>query len=159
MNKALLALVLAGCVQAANAVTVCRFVSGGSVLFGPYDALTSIPTDTVATFRVRCDRNGGPANVTLTLALSAGVNGSSVANRAMKQVGGSGDLLLYGLYRDTGRSAVWGFSPGVDAGQQVLNVPNKGSAFATFTIYGRIPAQQNVSAGSYADGVQVTLTP
>lgn len=159
MNRALLALVLAGCAQAAGAVTICRFVTGGTAIFGPYDALSSVPTDTVTSFRVRCDRNGGPANVTLTLALSAGAHGSSVASRAMKQVGGSGDLLSYGLYRDTGRSAVWGFSPGVDAGQQTINIPNKGSNFATFTIYGRIPSLQNVSAGSYGDSIQVTLSP
>lgn len=159
MNRALLALVLAGCAQASGAATVCRFVSGGTMIFGPYDALSSIPTDTVGSFQVRCDRDGGPQNVTLALSLSAGANGSSVAARALKQVGGSGDILVYGLYRDTGRSAVWGFSPGVDAGQQTLSIPNKSSAFATFTVYGRLPAQQNVSAGSYVDSVQVTLTP
>jgi spore coat protein U-like protein len=155
----LIVLLLASCAQAAGAATVCRFVSGGTVVFGPYDALSATPTDTVASFRVRCDRDGGPANVSITLALSAGAHGASVANRALRQVGGSGDLLSYGLYRDTGRTAVWGFSPGVDAMQQTLSIPNKSSAFATFTIYGRLPALQNVSAGSYTDSVQVTLTP
>jgi spore coat protein U-like protein len=40
-----------------------------------------------------------------------------------------------------------------------LNVPNKGTASATFTIYGRIPVGQDAMAGSYSDGVQITVTP
>ena len=38
-----------------------------------------------------------------------------------------------------------------------LSIPNKSSASATFIIYGRIPAGQDVSAGTYRDTVGVTL--
>jgi spore coat protein U-like protein len=159
VNKAIACLSLCIAAQAAGAATLCRFVSSGMAAFGPYDTLSAAPRDTVVTFQVRCDRNGGPANVQVDIGLGVGVGGTSPSSRRMRQVGGSGDYLSYGLYRDIGRSSVWGFSPGVDTVQQTLSVPNRGSALATFTIYGRLPPLQNVSAGSYTDSVQVTLTP
>jgi spore coat protein U-like protein len=38
-----------------------------------------------------------------------------------------------------------------------LAVPSVGSAAASFTIYGRIPAAQNARVGSYSDAVQITI--
>lgn len=159
MNKALAFLALCAATQLADAASLCRFVSSGMAAFGPYDTLSAAPRDTVVTLQVRCDRDGGPANVQVNVGLGAGANGNSASSRRMRQVGGSGDYLAYGLYRDVGRSSVWGFSAGVDTVQQTLSIPNKNSAIATFTIYGRIAPLQNVSAGSYTDSVQVTLTP
>lgn len=141
------------------AATICRLQSGGSVDFGPYDTFAATPADTTASVQVRCDRDGGPQNVSMTLGLGAGANGTSVNNRRMLQAGGTGDYLSYGLFRDVGRSSPWGFTVGVDAVTQMIAVPNKDSAIATFTIYGRIPAMQNVSVGTYTDRIQVTLTP
>lgn len=159
LNRAAAAACLLFAVQAAWGATTCRILGGGNVNFGPYDTLSSVPTDTAGVMQVRCNRVGGPRSVTLTVTLSTGTNGTAVNNRRMRQVGGTGDLLDYGLFRDVGRSSVWGFTPGVDAVSQVLVVPNFGSALATFTIYARIPALQNVSPGTYADSVQITLTP
>ena len=143
--------------QAATAATLCRLQSGGSVDFGPYD--TTTPADTMAIVQVLCERNGGPQQFSVTLGLSAGIHGTSVDNRRMLQVGGSGEFLNYGLFRDAGRSSPWGFTPGLDAVTQTVSVPNKGAVAVTFTIYGRIPAPQNASIGSYGDRIQVTLTP
>jgi spore coat protein U-like protein len=145
--------------QVCTAATTCRFVSGGGVAFGPYDTLSSASVDSSLNLLVSCNRNGGSPNVTLTVSLGTGINGTSVNNRQMAHSGGSGDLLSYGLFRDVSRSSVWGFSPGIDTVNQTLSVPNKGSASTTFTVYGRLPAQQNVSAGSYGDTVQLTLSP
>jgi len=38
-------------------------------------------------------------------------------------------------------------------------VPNKGSAQLTATIFGRIPAGQDVSIGTYSDNVLVSVLP
>ena len=48
---------------------------------------------------------------------------------------------------------------GVDTGSISLTVPNNGSSNGTLVIYGRIPALQNVPAGTYGDSVQITVTP
>lgn len=158
-TSTILALCVLLAAQSATADTTCRIVSGSSLVFGPYDTLSGAPTDSTATVQVRCDRVGGPQNVPVTLTLSTGSNGTGVNNRRMLQVGGLGDYLSYGLFQDVSRSSAWGFSPSVDAVTELIAVPNNGSAIGTFTIYGRIPAQQNVSPGSYADSVQITLTP
>lgn len=159
MNRPLiLAFILLGA-QACMAATTCRFGSGGGVAFGPYDTLSTASVDSSLNLLVSCDRNGGPQNVTLTVSLGTGINGTSVNNRRMAHSGGTADFLSYGLFRDASRSGVWGFSPGIDTVDQTLSVPNKGSATATFTVYGRLPARQNVSAGSYGDIVQITLSP
>lgn len=156
-------LVIAGLVLGTGpwawAAATCGFVSSSSTAFGAYDILSTAPTDTVALIQVRCDSiEPGNPNVSLTVAIGAGY-GSSVNNRRMQHTGGSGDVLNYGLFRDPGRSAVWGYTPGVDAQTLNVKVQNNRMAEATFTIYGRIPPQQDVTPGDYGDTVQVTLSP
>lgn len=159
MNRTIALLYLLLFAQASSAATLCRLVSGGGVAFGNYDIFSAAPNDTLLNIAVACDRTGGPQNIVVTMSLSQGANGTSVNARRMLNSGGAGDYLAYGLYRDVSRSSVWGFSPGIDTLSQTLAVPNNGSASVTFTIYGRLPPQQDVSAGSYSDSVQVTLSP
>lgn len=159
MNRAIALFCLLLGAQTCMAATTCRFVTGGGVVFGPYDTLSGATTDTALNLLVSCERNGGPQTVSVTVGLGIGSNGTSVNGRRMLHSGGTGDYLGYGLFRDVSRSSTWGFSPGIDTVSQSLSVPNKGSASAQFTIYGRIPAAQNVSAGYYNDLVQVTLMP
>ena len=66
---------------------------------------------------------------------------------------GGTDLLTYELYTDSGRSTVWG--SGAGAGQTIATAPNKNPR--TFTVYGRVPAGQDVGAASYADTVVATI--
>lgn len=150
------ALLLAAC--GAQAVTLCRLVAVPGASFGQYETFSATPLDTLTNIRVTCERNGGPQNVTLTMRLGQGGNGTSATTRRMRQVGGT-DFLSYGLYRDVSRSSAWGVSDGVDTVSQGISVPNNGTQSTTFVIYGRIPALQDVSAGSYADSVEITLQP
>ncbi len=151
-----LLLVSACSVQAA---IVCRIVSGTTLAFGAYDVLSLQPKDTQGTVGITCDRSGGPQNVTVLMRLGIGTHGTSVSARRMRDSSGSGDFLSYGLYRDSGRNNVWGSSDNIDTMSQALSVPNNQSRSVSFVIYGRIPAQQDVSAGSYGDSVQITVTP
>ena len=159
MNRALVFLWLLGAAQACTGATSCRFVSGGGVAFGPYDTLSASTADTALNLLVSCSRNGGPQNVSVTVSMGVGANGTSVNRRRMANTGGTGDFLTYGLFRDVTRSSTWGFTPAIDTVSQTIAVPNNGSASVTFTVYGRIPPLQDVSAGGYSDTVQVTLTP
>lgn len=153
---AVFAVVLA---QSAWGATACRFSSSVPDMgFGSYDLLATAPTDTQLDVLIQCDRTGGPQNVTVDLGINQGTYGTSVANRRLGLAGGT-DVLDYGLFRDAGRSANWGFTNGVDTGSLTLSVWNNGSATGTFRIFGRIPAGQNVSPGSYSDRIQLTLSP
>lgn len=145
--------------QSAWPATVCRFSSSiPDMGFGAYDLLSPTPTDTQLDVSVQCDRTGGPQNVTIELGIGPGANGTSVANRRLGLSGGS-DFLNYGLFRDSGRSANWGVTHGVDTGSITLAIPNNGSQAGTFRVFGRIPARQNVSAGTYTDRIQMILSP
>lgn len=158
MNKAiLLALVVLLAPTASTAAIVCRIVSAGTLAFGPYDALAPAPNDTQIDVTVTCDRDGGPQNVTLTLQANQGMNGTSVNARRLAHTGGTPDALAYGLYSDPARSDVLGMSDGVNTMQVPLAIGNKNSATARLTIFGRIPAGQDVTVGSYSDSVQLTL--
>jgi spore coat protein U-like protein len=157
VNKVVVWLCLLVGTPACLAATTCGFVSGGGVAFGPYDTLSAAPTDSALDFQVSCSRSGGPQNISVTVSLGIGTYGTSVSNRRM--AGGSGDFLSYGLFRDVSRSGPWGFTPGIDAVSQTIAIPNNGSVTTTFTVFGRIPPQQDVSQGLYSDVIQVTLSP
>lgn len=140
-----------------SAATSCT-IAAGNVGFGGYDVFDATNRDTDATVIVTCNRNGGPQNVNVSIAIGPGGNGGSTASRKMKLSGGS-DLLGYVLFRDSSRTQRWGDVAGVDAFTQSLSVPNNSSAQLNAKIYGRIPAGQDVSKGSYTDTIFVTVTP
>ena len=87
-----------------------------------------------------------------TLALNVGTgSGATLASRRL--TGPSSQTLTYSLYQDSGRIAVWGDVLGTDT------VASSGSGIAqVYTMYGRVPASQYPSAGSYSDTISVTLT-
>lgn len=162
MNRlsATLAGVLLGAAASAQAAMTCYVRQAGTVLFTAYDATSTTPNDAALDVVIGCDRNGGPGSVSIEVSLGASAVTGSTATRRMRQVGGAGDVLNYNLYRDSGRTAVWGVTSGVDTRiQTISNVPNKGSATTTFTIYGRIATLQDVTPGLYGDAVQITVNP
>lgn len=117
-----------------------------SVAFGVYSPLNVVPTDTAGTLRVSCDT----ATVGYTLLLSSGGAGSY----APRRLTGGAYTLAYNLYIDALRTVVWGDGSGGTA--------TVSGAFALpgaidHTVYGRVPAQQNVGAGAYTDTITVTL--
>ena len=157
MNRALLLSLAVLAVSSAHASTTCRIVSGTSLAFGEYDFFARAPKDSLATVTVTCDRDGGPQQLDILMRVDQGSNGIGVGNRRMQHNGGSGSFLAYGLYRDVARSSLWGVTDNVDTVTASLSVPNKGSASAVFTIYGRIPVRQDMAAGTYSDSVQITI--
>jgi spore coat protein U-like protein len=143
--------------ETSTAATSCT-IAAGNVGFGGYDVFDATDRDTEATVIVTCNRNGGPQNINVTLAIGPGGNGGTTASRKMK-LGGGSDLLGYVLFRDSNRSQRWGNTAGVDVLTLPLSVRNNSSAQLSTKIYGRIPAGQDVSKGSYTDTVFVTVTP
>jgi spore coat protein U-like protein len=142
-----LVLAAAGLFPAAAGAVTCT-VSTVPVAFGAYDPTSSTPTDGVGTIKISCDK--APALKPITI--SAGGSGI-FTNRVMKS--GSWNL-NYNLYTSAARTLIWGSGTG---GTGSVNYGGSGTGPAyTITVYGRIPASQNVGAGSYSDSLIVTIS-
>jgi len=112
------------------------------VTFGEYDVFNSLATDITGTLSVSCD-----ADTPFQIALGPGSGSFTTC-----QMHNGPDVLVYNLYTDPTRLSIWGDgSPGT-------SLLSTSGTSANYTIYGRIPARQNVRAGSYADSITVTLT-
>ena len=122
-------------------------VSSTSVNFGSYDVFAAGPTDSTGSVTYRC--NGNTALV--WIALSRGQSSSFEARTMTKGV----DELDYNLYRDAARTAVWG--DGSNGTQVAFDQAVPKATNVTLTIYGRIPAGQDVRAGTYSDTVSVVV--
>jgi spore coat protein U-like protein len=103
--------------------------------------------DATGTLSVVCTRDAG-----YTVAIDAGLNDSGAGVNARKMTSG-GESIGYQLYRDSGRSQVWGNTDGV-------NTKGGTGTGATdlHTVYGRVPPQTTPRAGTYTDRVVVTVT-
>ena len=156
MINRMLAVLLALAPGWALAATTCAFSSTPGMSFGVYDDSSASPTDAAASIVVVCSRNGGPTPTTVTLQVGPSANSGLIATRTMRSGANS---MNYNLYRDSGRSQVWGQTSAVDTGSISLTMPNNSSANGTFVIYGRISAQQNVPMGTFSDTVQITVSP
>jgi spore coat protein U-like protein len=66
---------------------------------------------------------------------------------------GSGNFLTYELYQEVGRVTVWGTAGGALLSPSAA--PSK--AARDFTVYGRVTAGQDATAGSYTDTVVATV--
>lgn len=134
-------------------VTSACLVTTLPVAFGIYDPTSGTPTDATGTVTVTCT-----LGTTYTIALDDGANPGTpndVNTRRMKAT--TSDYLPYNLYLDSGHATVWG-----DGISGSLN-PTTGSFTATglpqaYSVYGRIPINQNVPSGAYLDTVVATVT-
>lgn len=143
--------------SAANAVITCTFSSTPAMTFGPYDDSSAVPTDVNNSVVVRCTRVLGTNNANVVLRLGPSTTSGTIATR---QMASGANRMNYNLYRDAGRTQVWGQTPGVDTvSLNTGNIPNFASVNVTFTIFGRVPALQNVNVGAYSDTVQMTVSP
>jgi len=128
-------------------VTSNCVIATSNLAFGQYDPLSANANqaaDASAALTVVCTRNTGA-----TIYLDSGRNpvGSS------RTLAGSSQRVSYELYRDAGRTQVWG---GGDAGG--LQFVSKGVRKPQqVTLYGRIPPGQEVASGMYTDVVTATV--
>ncbi|MEI9429835.1 Csu type fimbrial protein [Mesorhizobium sp. Cs1299R1N3] len=120
-------------------------VSASSVNFGSVGVLAS-NTDATGSVTVRCT-NTTP----YTIGLSAGTgSGATVANRKMT----SGvKTVMYSLYSDSARTAIWGNTIGTDSSAGTGTGLDQ-----IYSVYARAPAQTTPAPGTYSDTIVVTVT-
>jgi spore coat protein U-like protein len=136
--------VLSGLLVVATSVAgaaQCSLTAVG-VAFGSYDVFSTQDTDVAGTITVSCQSAS-----TYSISLSPG-SGSLLARRLTN----GSNLLAYNLFTDPQRLTIWG-----DGSQGTVTVNGSGTG-ASYTVYGRIPAAQNVYVGSYSDTIVVTVT-
>jgi spore coat protein U-like protein len=123
-------------------------ISTTAVSFGTYDVYNASATTSTGTITYRCA--GSDHNISVTI--STGSSGT-FANRTLKK---TSENLTYNLYRDAAFATVWGDGSGTTATYQINNPPN--NTDVNLTVYGRVQALQDVSAGSYSDTVIATIS-
>jgi spore coat protein U domain-containing protein, fimbrial subunit CupE1/2/3/6 len=126
-------------------------ITTAAINFGAYDPTVtnlSTPLDATGSVTITCTKGA-----VTTVGLSAGANGANATGTTRAMKSGS-DYLSYELYQDTGRATVWG-----NSGTGLFTPPVAPSKdLRTFTTYGRIPAGQDVPAGTtYTDTVTATV--
>jgi spore coat protein U-like protein len=131
--------------QVTATVSANCIVSASALSFGTYDPLSASAATSTSTISVRCT-----LDTPYSIALDAGTgSGATVSARKMSK---GGDTLSYSLFQDGSHLNVWGQT----AGTNTLGGTGTGSD-VEHTVYGRIPAGQNVRTGAYADTITVSV--
>src|SRR5882724_2070163 len=125
------------------AIGSCSFNSTVGVNFGTYNVFNTTPTDSTGSMTYTCVS----LLSTITIDLSKG-GGSGYIPRRMHK---GSDHMDYNLYLDASFVTVWGDGTGGSSGYGPVTLPP--ASPVTVTIYGRIPARQNVKVGSYTDTI------
>jgi spore coat protein U-like protein len=154
MRKVSIAIILCALIAMANSAYAvnCNIIGGPPALnFGTYDKSSGTPTDVNTTMRIRCTGDPTPSNV--VVALDRGLNFQPPSDRRMS-FGGS--FLTYNLFKDASRTDIWGDN--TFGSTPVTLLKDQRNQTFNLTIYGRIPALQNLPFGIYNDTVTITLT-
>jgi spore coat protein U-like protein len=133
----------------------CDITSTTNIAFGVYDPADTnftTPLDGTGSVTIRCVR-GTVVDVALDQGQNSGT-GSTCASPLRQMSNGGDERLGYQVYQNAARTTGWGCDASNDQSYTAGN-PNTPT---TLTTYGRIPAGQDVTAGSYTDTVVVTAT-
>lgn len=133
----------------------CRIRQTADLVFGIYDPSSPSPLDSITSIEVRCTGNPSAGQPTFyTLYIDGGTTTSNPGDRKMDQP--AVDRLDYALFKDSGRSDIWGDGSFGTSGL-VQNLPSSGKANFIHTAFGRIFEAQSVMVGPYSDTLLVTI--
>jgi spore coat protein U-like protein len=139
------------------ATTVNCTASAGGIAFGIYNPLSAGANASTGNLRITCNGSGtGSANVTVNVTLSTGLSGTYATRKMFSGV----NTLNYNIFWSTAYNQIIGDGTGGSFAGSAgpFPVPAGGSQVATGTLFGRIPASQDVAPGSYSDVITVTVT-
>ena len=129
-------------------------ISTAALNFGSYDpvvANATTPLDANGSVTVSCSKGA-----VTTIGLNQGANPAtgSTALDPLRQMANGSERLRYDLYQTAAGTGVWG---GIGTAN-VKSYTATSKAPVTFTIFGRIPENQDVATGSYSDTVTATIS-
>lgn len=147
-KRVLILLALAiGTLYASDAQAQACTISATSVNFGSYNVFNASDTDSTGTVTYRC--NGSAHNITIGLTQGA----SASFNQRQMQKGS--ESLTYNLFVDASRTNIWGDGTSGTSVYSIGNPPNNTNV--NLTVYGRVTAGQDVSAGTFSDTVTAVI--
>jgi spore coat protein U-like protein len=129
------------------AETACTVMTTG-VNMGEYNTLSGA-SDSTGSVTISCNKNSSVITSIGPCAHSGGFAPRKMKNTALP------DVLNYNLYTTAARITIWG--DGTQGTSTVGPTAISKNGSATLTIYGRVPALQDVSAGQYEDVLVVTI--
>ncbi|WPB59319.1 spore coat U domain-containing protein [Xylophilus sp. GOD-11R] len=139
-NLQVSATVPVGCTITTTAVTFGNYEPQGTNAGNPADAQGAV--------NVTCT-NGSTTQVILGQGSHA--DDGSTNGLPLRRMTNGTNFLSYGLFTDSAHAAIW-------TNESTGGVTHNGTGTpAELTVYGRIPAGQNVPAGNYTDTVQATV--
>lgn len=131
--------------QVTASVAAACTISATNLDFGAYVPASVTDNDNISTLTAYCTLLT-PYNVGLN---AGSATGATVATRKMSK---GLDTISYSLFRESGRTTNWGNTVLIDTVAGVGTGTDQ-----AITVYGRIPASQNVPTGSYADTITATI--
>ncbi len=132
----------------ADGALTCTFGSVTGVNFGSYDVFSASPTKSTGTISYSCKKVGGVQY--MMMSLSTGSSGT-YTNRTLRS---GGNALNYNLYPTAANGQVWGDGTGTT---YVYTIDPVDKFVDILTVYGTIPAGQDVGVGNYSDTITVTM--
>ena len=130
----------------AEVIDACD-ITANDLDFGNYSSISGSAADATTTIDVTCT-NGTSYGVSLSTGTTAG---GSYSERLLTD---SSNTLGYNLYTSGALTSVWG--DGTSSTSTVTGTGN--GSLQSLTVYGEIPASQNVPVGSYSDTVTATIS-
>jgi len=127
----------------------CTFAVVSGISFGNYNVLSALPTQSNGTISYSCALFP-PAGEVVNIQLSTG---SAPTFNPRYMVNGA-QHLNYNVYLDAGLTKIWGNGTG---GSSQYGAVTLNGVLTTLTVYGNIPAGQDVGAGAYTDTLTVTM--
>ena len=122
----------------------CYFNATSGVNFGQYNVFATVPnTNGIGNVTIYCKGNPG-----MVVALSSGQS-NTYSSRVMQN---GVNQLNYNLYTSSARTNIWGDGSG---GSITVVIPGNGTT--SLSIFGQIPAGQNLPAGTYTDVIIVMI--
>ncbi len=139
--------------QTATALASCS-TSATTVPFGSYNPFAIGSIDRSGTVTVSCSLGGLISLlVSYTIKLSPGLYGTY----ATRKLAAGSNRLNYNLYTSAAYSTVWGngsSGTGTVSDGYLLGLT---TTHRNYTVYGRLPALQNLPSGAYSDTITITV--
>ena len=144
----------ASTVQVSTSVSPSCTIGTAAIAFAPYDpvnANATVADDQTGDIVIRCTK--GTTGITIDLGNGAHNTGQQ---RRMVNLTSTSTFLNYEVYKETGRTSVWGAG---DSGTVRSGADMNGTGkVVAVTMYGRIPpAQLSAMAGAYTDTLVSTI--
>jgi spore coat protein U-like protein len=132
-----------------DAFAACS-VSASGVAFGTYNVFNAAPLDSTGTISFTCGILEWLLNLPVSITLSTGQS-NTYAVRTMRS---GSEVLQYNLYLQP-YTVIWG-NKTQGTGAYETRGPDLLRTY-TVTVYGRVPAGQDVRAGTYTDTIVATI--